>query len=81
MFPTPDLNKWYESKPGEYISHLIGHEGPGSLLSELKRRGWCSALIAYPETLARGFGFFNINTCISEVSQNDSNYFLNNFSS
>lgn len=26
-------------QPGYYLSHLIGHEGPGSLLSELKARG------------------------------------------
>lgn len=26
----------YKSKPGNYISHLMGHEGPGSLLSSLK---------------------------------------------
>lgn len=26
----------YKTKPGFYISHLLGHEGPGSLLSALK---------------------------------------------
>ena len=26
----------YKTKPGNYISHLLGHEGPGSLLSALK---------------------------------------------
>ena len=26
-------------QPGHYLGHLIGHEGPGSLLSELKARG------------------------------------------
>ncbi len=30
----------------EYISHLIGHEGQGSLLSALKRRGWANTLSA-----------------------------------
>ena len=28
----------YKTKPGNYISHLVGHEGPGSLLSALKVR-------------------------------------------
>ena len=26
-------------QPGHYLGHLIGHEGKGSLLSELKSRG------------------------------------------
>jgi nardilysin len=28
----------YKTKPGSYLSHLIGHEGPGSLLTALKVR-------------------------------------------
>ncbi|KAF3825004.1 hypothetical protein GH733_005638 [Mirounga leonina] len=35
-FPIPDLQKYYKSNPGHYLSHLISHEGPGSLLSDLK---------------------------------------------
>ncbi|XP_046548482.1 insulin-degrading enzyme-like [Haliotis rubra] len=34
----PDLHPYYTSKPEHYLGHLIGHEGPGSLLSELKAR-------------------------------------------
>jgi secreted Zn-dependent insulinase-like peptidase len=35
------LRQLYTSKPDHYISHLVGHEGPGSLLAALKvcRRG------------------------------------------
>ena len=29
----------YTLQPGHCLGHLIGHEGPGSLLSELKSRG------------------------------------------
>ena len=29
----------WRSKPASYISHLLGHEGAGSLLSALKREG------------------------------------------
>ncbi|PIO70585.1 peptidase M16 inactive domain protein [Teladorsagia circumcincta] len=39
-FPIPDLQEEYKSNPAHYISHLLGHEGKGSLLSELKRLGW-----------------------------------------
>ncbi|KAK7811466.1 hypothetical protein U0070_008667, partial [Myodes glareolus] len=37
-FPIPDLQQYYKSNPGHYLGHLIGHEGPGSLLSELKSK-------------------------------------------
>jgi insulysin len=44
-FPIPDLQQHWRSSPGHYLGHLIGHEGPGSLLSELKRRGWVNNLM------------------------------------
>jgi insulysin len=31
-------------KPSQYIAHLLGHEGPRSLLSFLKKRGWANTL-------------------------------------
>eukprot|EP01018_Ginkgo_biloba_P000447 Gb_03820 [translate_table: standard] len=42
----PCLDKEYLKKPEDYLSHLIGHEGGGSLLSLLKVRGWATALSA-----------------------------------
>jgi insulysin len=51
----------FDAKPGHYIAHLIGHEGPGSLLSELKSRGLCTVLSAYDRRGAKGFGFFNVS--------------------
>ncbi|GBP39357.1 Nardilysin [Eumeta japonica] len=30
----------YQSKPHQYISHLLGHEGKGSLLSYLRKKVW-----------------------------------------
>jgi len=35
-FQLPPLRRYYTTKPDHYISHLVGHEGPGSLLSALK---------------------------------------------
>ena len=31
----PDHSQYYENSPGQYLSHLLGHEGKGSLLSFL----------------------------------------------
>ncbi len=36
----PDSRGQYRSNPSNYISFLIGHEGKGSLLSELKKKGF-----------------------------------------
>lgn len=45
---------------------MIGHEGKGSILSELKSRGWSNSLLAGHSTAARGFGFFDIMVDLTE---------------
>ena len=45
-FPMPSLYNYYRSKPTYYIANLLGHEGPGSLLSLLKNLGWVESLYA-----------------------------------
>lgn len=46
VFPLGSVDHLYRQKPLTFISHLIGHEGDGSLLALLKRRGWCNQLSA-----------------------------------
>uniref|UniRef100_A0AAX7VC14 Insulin-degrading enzyme n=1 Tax=Astatotilapia calliptera TaxID=8154 RepID=A0AAX7VC14_ASTCA len=65
-FPIPDLQKYYKSKPGRYLGHLIGHEGPGSLFSELKSKGWVDTILGGHKEGARGFMFFNIKMDLTE---------------
>ncbi|KAH9363197.1 hypothetical protein HPB48_017558 [Haemaphysalis longicornis] len=65
-FPTPDLREHYKAGPGDYVAHLIGHEGPGSLLSELKARGWVNALVGGEKDGARGFSFTIVNVDLTE---------------
>ncbi|XP_032409746.1 insulin-degrading enzyme-like isoform X2 [Xiphophorus hellerii] len=65
-FPIPDLQKYYKSNPGHYLGHLIGHEGPGSLLSELKTKGWVNTLVGGQKEGAKGFMFFIINVDLTE---------------
>ena len=38
-FQLPSLFEHYSAKAEDYLSHLVGHEGAGSLLSALKRKG------------------------------------------
>lgn len=45
-FPLPSLYNLYESKPQHELGHLLGHEGPGSLLSQLKKEGLVTGLSA-----------------------------------
>ncbi|XP_073452147.1 insulin-degrading enzyme isoform X1 [Aquarana catesbeiana] len=65
-FPIPDLQKYYKSNPGHYLGHLIGHEGPGSLLSELKSKGWVNTLVGGQKEGAKGFMFFIVNVDLTE---------------
>nr|XP_053649483.1 nardilysin-like [Cherax quadricarinatus] len=42
----PSFLKYYHTKPLHYVSHLIGHEGRGSILSYLKKRVWAVGLFS-----------------------------------
>ncbi|XP_041369113.1 insulin-degrading enzyme-like [Gigantopelta aegis] len=68
-WPIPDLDPYYSSNPGHYLGHLIGHEGPGSLLSELKNKGWVNTLVGGYQNGAKGFGFFILNVDLTEEGQ------------
>lgn len=32
----------YDLQPDRYVAHLLGYEGEGSLLVELKKKGYCN---------------------------------------
>lgn len=56
-FVAPSSFDFWRSKPGNLLSSLIGDEGPGSLLSLLKAKGYATALSAgnYSFTFAGEF--------------------------
>ncbi|GAA5862935.1 hypothetical protein JCM3774_006692 [Rhodotorula dairenensis] len=60
-YGLPDLTHLIETKPGQFVSHYFGHEGPGSILAELKRRGWATALSSSCSNGASDFDFFRIS--------------------
>jgi len=68
-FPLPDLLEYYASDPTLYVAHLIGHEGPGSLLSYLKSKGWCNTLSAGPSAGAKGYMFFSVAMDLTEEGE------------
>ena len=65
-FPYRDEEDFYESQPGGYLSHLIGHEGPGSILAYLKDKGWATELGAGQEPVSPGTAFFTISVRMTE---------------
>ena len=65
-FPYPDEDDLFESQPSRYISHLIGHEGPGSILSLLKAKGWANSLGSGAVDVCPGSAFFHISIRLTE---------------
>ncbi|SJX63498.1 related to STE23-Metalloprotease involved in a-factor processing [Sporisorium reilianum f. sp. reilianum] len=65
-FPIPDQGPHFRSKPGHFLSHFIGHEGKGSILSHLKKKGWCDRLSAGASGDANGFEFFKISIDLTQ---------------
>jgi nardilysin len=43
---VPPIQKCYRTKSASYLGHLLGHEGPNSLLSELKLLGFSTGVSA-----------------------------------
>jgi insulysin len=66
-FPFPDEGPLYATKPGSFLSHMIGHEGTGSILSHLKNKGWANALSAGAGNGAHGFEFFKVNVDLTQA--------------
>ena len=65
-FPFQDEEYMYESQPSRYISHLIGHEGPGSILAYIKAKGWANGLSAGAMSVCAGAAFFTISIRLTE---------------
>lgn len=61
----PDQRPHYLTKPAQYLTHLIGHEGYGSLFQALKSHGWLTSLSAGCDSDAHGYNFFQISMDLS----------------
>lgn len=66
LFPYQNEATMYETQPSRYIVHLIGHEGPGSILAYTKAKGWANGLSAGPITVCPGSAFFLISVSLTE---------------
>lgn len=65
-FALPGLHQDFRTKPLNYISHLIGDEGEGSLLAYLKNHNWVTNLIAGSGIEGEDFKDFNVSFQLTE---------------
>lgn len=65
-FPMREINSLYLSKPTRYISHLIGHEGKGSILAFLKAKGWANELSAGENHSCSNWAAFTISIEVTD---------------
>ncbi|MCJ1304923.1 Insulinase (Peptidase M16) [Hypocenomyce scalaris] len=65
-FPYQDEENLYETQPSRYISHLIGHEGPGSILAYIKAKGWANGLSSGAMPICPGSAFFTVSIRLTE---------------
>ena len=66
LLDRSDLEKMHYTKPLDYHSFVLGHEGKGSLLSSLIEDGLATGLTAYQEHNLSAFSFFNIKISLTE---------------
>lgn len=71
-FPIADYRDNYHAKPVSYLGNLVGHEGKGSLLSELKAEGLAEGLSAGSGLAWRGGALFSVD--ISLTAKGVANY-------
>lgn len=66
QFPVADASEHWRDKPLSYIGNLLGHEGPGSLLSLLKAKGWADGLSAGQSLDMQGQAMFGVNVALTK---------------
>ena len=57
-------------KQSNYIAHLIGHEGPNSLLSYFKKQGWVNSVTASSESELSDFETFEVTIGLTKKGLN-----------
>jgi insulysin len=67
QWPMREVQTLYRSKPSRFLSHLLGHEGPGSLLACLRDRHWAQELVA--DDASKSCRDFNVFSVELELTQ------------
>lgn len=69
LFPMEPSVARYLDKSTRYISHLIGHEGSGSIFQVLQQKGWATALVAGEMVTTTDFDLFGIDISLTIEGQ------------
>jgi secreted Zn-dependent insulinase-like peptidase len=68
-FAMPSIDNMYRNKPESILAYLLGHEGPGSILSFLKKNQWAFQLTAGSGINGSNFKDFNISIALTELGE------------
>jgi len=66
LIPIIYAEKMHETKPGSYMSHCLGHEGEGSLLSALIKADLATSLTSYSDNLLNSFSYLMIQMQLTD---------------
>ena len=69
-FPIPSTLPNYRTKPEQYISNMLGHEGQGSLHSLLTKRGWIESLGVGTQSFDRSTSLMSANFELTNEGKN-----------
>jgi len=64
-FPIPSVDEHYRTKPAQYLTNLLGHEGEGSLHQLLQSKGWIESLGAGVNRLDASNAFLSIDIVLT----------------
>uniref|UniRef100_A0AC35TSZ0 Insulin-degrading enzyme n=1 Tax=Rhabditophanes sp. KR3021 TaxID=114890 RepID=A0AC35TSZ0_9BILA len=64
-FPQKEYSAMHKSMPSHYLSHLLGHEGDGTILKNIREKGWATSLNAGGRSIAKGTEMFVIEVTLS----------------
>jgi len=65
----PDTKQLYKVKPGNYISQILGHEGPNSLLGYLIREGLVTELSSSFDHVLDACDYFTVSVTLTEEGE------------
>jgi insulysin len=71
MWRLPWQTPNWRSKPASYVSHLLGHEGEGSLLSQLKQEGLATGLTCGTQSFLGCVSTFEVEITLTQKALND----------
>eukprot|EP00898_Chlorokybus_atmophyticus_P006740 jgi/Chlat1/7067/Chrsp57S06767 len=58
---VPSEQELYDKAPCQYVGHLVGHEGTGSLFALLKSQGWVTSLHAGEYDSSKNYTWFIVS--------------------